>query len=164
MSPNCTFKFNEEKVFGKFEDTIYKKHKKYINLISSKKNIYDDGGKFFVSKELRINLFLLIKKAIKNINVQRKKRKITIPKTIPYLSIGDGKVFKLDLKKEKVEIFYEKQIKDLKYEIFKMQYSLLLGLLTRHFIFSNVVEDVEYYRSPNNYDERLHFLMNFLSV
>ena len=71
MSPKCTFKFNEEKVFGKFEDTIYKKHKKYINLISSKKNIYDDGGKFFVCKELRINLFLLIKKAIRNINVQR---------------------------------------------------------------------------------------------
>ena len=133
-------------------------------MISSKKNIYDDGGKFFVCKELRINLFLLIKKAIRNINVQRKKRKITIPKTIPYLSIGDGKVFKLDLKKEKVEIFDEKKIKDLKYELFKMQYSLLLGLLTRHFIFSNVVEDVEYYRSPNNYDERLHFLMNFLSV
>ena len=164
MSPNCTFKFNKEKVLGKFEDTIYKKHRKYINLISSKKNIYDDGGKFFVSKELRINLFLLIQKAIKNINVQRKKRKITIPKTIPYLSIGDGKIFKLDLKKEKVEIFDEKQIKDLKYEVFKMQYSLLLGLLTRHFIFSNVVEDVEYYRSPNNYDERLHFLMNFLSL
>ena len=45
-----------------------------------------------------------------------------------------------------------------------MQYSLLLGLLTKHFVFSNIVEDIEYYRSPNRYNEQLHFLMNFLSV
>ena len=56
------------------------------------------------------------------------------------------------------------QIKDKSFEIYTMQYSLLLGLLTKHFVFSNVVEDVEYYRSPNKHNKQLHFLMNFLSV
>ena len=107
---------------------------------------------------------MLIRKAIKNINYQREKRGIQIPKTIPYLSTGNGQVFRLNLKKENVEILKESQIKDKNFEIFSMQYSLLLGLLTKHFVFSNVVEDVEYYRSPNRYNERLHFLMNFLSV
>ena len=105
-----------------------------------------------------------MKKAIKNINYQRKKRGIKIPDTIPYLSTGNGQVFKLDLKKEDTKVLNQKQITDASYEIFIMQYSLMLGLLTKHFVFSNVVEDIEYYRSPNRYDEKLHFLMNFMSV
>ena len=164
LSPNCIFDLKTNKIYGKFQDTNFTKHKKYIDIISKKKSIYDDGGKFYVNQDLRINLLLLIRKAIKNINYQREKRGIQIPKTIPYLSTGNGQVFRLNLKKENVEILKESQIKDKNFEIFSMQYSLLLGLLTKHFVFSNVVEDVEYYRSPNRYNERLHFLMNFLSV
>ena len=164
LSPNCIFDLKTNKIYGKFQDTNFTKHKKYIDIISKKKSIYDDGGKFYVNQDLRINLLLLIRKAIKNINYQRKKRRIKIPKTIPYLSTGNGKVFRLNLKKENVEILKENQIKDKNFEIFSMQYSLLLGLLTKHFVFSNIVEDVEYYRSPNRYNEQLHFLMNFLSV
>ncbi len=164
MSPNCIFDFKTGKVKGKFQDTIFGNHKKYVDLISRKKNIYDDGGKFYVNDNLQISLQMLMKKAIKNINFQRKKREIEIPNTIPYLSTGNGQVFKLDLKKEDVKILNQKQITDSRYEIFIMQYSLMLGLLTKHFVFSNVVEDIGYYRSPNRYDERLHFLMNFMSV
>ena len=80
------------------------------------------------------------------------------------MSTGNGQVFKLDLKKEDIKVLNQKQITDASYEIFTMQYSLMLGLLTKHFVFSNVVEDIEYYRSPNRYDEKLHFLMNFMSV
>ena len=164
MSPNCIFDFKTGKVKGKFQDTIFGNHKKYVDFISKKKNIYDDGGKFYVNENLQINLKILIEKAIKNINFQRKKRGIKIPDTIPYLSTGNGQVFKLDLKNEDVKVLNQKQITDARYEIFIMQYSLMLGLLTKHFVFSNVVEDIEYYRSPNRYDEKLHFLMNFMSV
>ena len=164
MSPGCVFNLKSNRVSGNFHDTNFSKHKDYINIIYKKNDIYDSGGKFYVDRNLQINLLPLLTKAIKNINYQRKKRKIKIPNTIPYLSTGNDKVFKLDLKNENVEILDKNQIKDKSFEIFSMRYSLLLGLLTKHFIFSNVVEDIDYYRSPNKYNERLHFLMNFLSV
>lgn len=164
MSPNSIFDLESKKVSGTFQDTDFSKHKKYINIISKKKNIYDVEGKFYVDQSLQINLLLLINKAIKNMNHQRKKRNIKIPDTVPYLNAGDNKFYKLDLINEKAEIINKNEIKDKSYEIYTMQYSLLLGLLTKHFVFSNVVEDIEYYRSPNKYDKNLHFLMNFLSV
>ena len=50
----------------------------------------------------------MIEKAIKNINFQRK-RGIKIPDTIPYLSTGNGQVFKLDLKKEDTKVLNQKK-------------------------------------------------------
>lgn len=164
MSPGCVFDVKSNKISGKFYDTDFSKNKKYIDLISKKNNIFEEGGKFYINESLQINLLPLLKKAVKNINYQREKREIRIPKTIPYLSTGNNRVFKLDLNSENVEILSRNEIKDKSFEIFNMHYSLLLGLLTKHFVFSNVVEDINYYRSPNKYDERLHFLMNFLSV
>ena len=46
MSPNCIFDYKTGKVKAKFQDTIFGNHKKYVDFISKKKNIYDDGGKF----------------------------------------------------------------------------------------------------------------------
>ena len=50
------------------------------------------------------------------------------------------------------------------YEIFKMDYSMLVALLTRHVVWTNIEEDIHYFRKPNTYDENLHFLMNFLAL
>ena len=50
------------------------------------------------------------------------------------------------------------------FEVFKMNYAMLLGLITRHFTWTNIEEDINYYRKPDTYDENLHFLMNFLAI
>ena len=41
---------------------------------------------------------------------------------------------------------------------------MLVGLITRHFTWTNIEEDINYYRKPNTYDENLHFLMNFFAL
>ena len=50
------------------------------------------------------------------------------------------------------------------FEIFKMNYSMLVALLTRHVTWSNIEEDIHYDRKPDVHDSNLEFLMNFLAL
>ena len=39
---------------------------------------------------------------------------------------------------------------------------MLVGLITRHFTWTNIEEDINYYRKPNTYDEKSAFFDEFL--
>ena len=46
-----------------------------------------------------------------------------------------------------------------------MPYSLLVGLLTRHYNYSNVkTQHMTFYRKPNVFNRDLHILMSFLQL
>ena len=56
-------------------------------------------------------------------------------------------------------------IEDEAYEIFRMPYSLLVALLTRHYNFSNVkTQHMTFFRKPNIFNPDLHILMSFLQL
>ena len=88
---------------------------------------------------------------------------LSVPKKLVYIDIFEKSwLYKLNMKTNKV-IKHKKNI-DLgkEYEIFKMDYSMLVALLTRHVVWTNIEEDIHYFRKPNTYDENLHFFQPHL--
>lgn len=164
MSPGSIYDFKIKKMTGKFTDTNFKKLPKYMKKLENKSSKYELGGSFNITKKLELNLSFYLKRAIQNLNISRKKRNLILPKRIPYIQVDENFVYRLDLKKEDVIKLSKNKIKDKNYEVFRMPYSLMIGLLTRHFVFSNVIEDINYYRKPNKYDDNLFMLMNFLAI
>ena len=70
----------------------------------------------------------------------------------------------MDLNNNKVQRCLKTEDLGEEFEIFKMNYSMVLALLTRHVTWSNIEEDIHYYRKPDIHDANLEFLMNFLAL
>jgi hypothetical protein len=82
-----------------------------------------------------------------------------------FIDAGEAKLYRLSLKDAQVTRVAEKDIEDPAYEIFRVPYSLLIGLLTGHYNWSNVkTQHVWFYRKPNVFDAELHVLMSYLQV
>ena len=59
----------------------------------------------------------------------------------------------------------ENQIKDQNYEIFRCSYSLLIGLITGHFNYSNMKTGLmSFYRKPDIFDPNIHILMSYFQL
>jgi len=165
MSPKCTFDFKKKKFNGKFIDNEFKKYKKYLLKISKKRGKFEKNGEFYISKKYQLNLVKTLEKALLNLSRSRLKRKLPIPKRKVFLEVVEQKyIYELNLNNDKVVIHPKSKNLGKNFEIFKMNYAMLLGLITRHFTWTNIEEDINYYRKPNTYDENLHFLMNFLAL
>lgn len=165
MSPKCSFDFKNKIFKGKFVDNYFNKHPKYLNKIGKKKNNFTKNKDFHITKNYEIDLTKSLEKALTNLNSSRLKRELKIPKKLVYIDIFEKSwLYKLNMKTNKV-IKHKKNIYlGKEYEIFKMDYSMLVALLTRHVVWTNIEEDIHYFRKPNTYDENLHFLMNFLAL
>jgi UDP-MurNAc hydroxylase len=165
MSQKCTFDYKTKKFKGKFQDNNFAKFKKYLNLISKKPSKFEKNGGFYISRYHHKDLSKTMEKALDNLNKNREKRKLKIPNRKVYIDILEQDyIYELDIKNKKVIKKLNNQSLGNNYEIFKMNYSMLIGLMTRHFTWTNIEEDINYYRKPNTYDENLHFLMNFFSI
>ena len=165
MSQKCIFDFKTKKFKGKFQDNNFLQYKKYLNLISKKKSKFEKNGEFYISKNYHVDLTKSMEKALNNLNNNRKKRKLKIPKRKVYIDVLEQNyIYELNIKSNKV--IKRKKNQKLKgdFEKFKLNYSMLVGLITRHFTWTNIEEDINYYRKPNTYDENLHFLMNFFTL
>ncbi len=170
MSPNCTFDFTQKKFSGKFVDNDFNEYEKYLLEISKKKDgRYEKGGEFHISKKYQLsNLSKTLEKTLLNLSQSRLRRKLPIPAKEAFIDVTDQEyIYELNLTSNKV-------IRHLKtenfenlgedFEVFRVNYSMLFALITRHVTWSNIEEDIHYFRKPDTYDENLHFLMNFLAL
>ena len=82
-----------------------------------------------------------------------------------FLDIAEQEyLYELDLNNDKVVRLLKTENLGEEFEIFKMNYSMLVALLTRHVTWSNIEEDIHYDRKPDVHDSNLEFLMNFLAL
>ena len=165
MSPGCSFDFTKETFSGEFVDNNFKKHERYLSEISKKSGKFEEGGAFYISEKYRMNLVKTLEKTLINVENSRLRRKLPIPKRKVFIDILEqDHIYELNLKTNTVVTRLRTEDLGEEFEIFKMNYSMLIGLITRHFIWDNIEEDIHYYRKPNTYDQNLHFLMNFLAL
>ena len=82
-----------------------------------------------------------------------------------YIDVGHKHLYRMSLSDDTVEVMYEDQIKDENYEIFRCSYSLLIGLLTGHFNYSNMKTGLmTFYRKPDVFDPKIHILMSYFQL
>ena len=160
----------------KYEDQI-----DYLTHISKQKNIFDDGfigdtlekylphteeiqDVFLIGKSYQKNLKRLLKKA-RNNQFQWQKKMNFISKKSIFIDVGHEKLYRMNLENDDVEEVKESQIADNDYEIFRCSYSLLIGMLTGHFNYSNVKTPLmSFYRKPDVFDPKVHILMSYLQL
>ena len=170
MSPDCTYDFTQKKFSGKFVDNDFNEHEKYLTEISKKKDgRYEKGGEFHISKKYQLsNLSKTLEKTLLNISQSRLRRKLPIPVKKVFIDVTEQEhLYELNLTNNNVIMHlktesFENLGED--FEVFSVNYSMLIALITRHVPWSSIEEDIHYYRKPDTYDENLYFLMNFFAL
>ena len=83
-----------------------------------------------------------------------------------FFDVGQNCLYKLCFKNDFVERIDKKEkIKEKKFEIFKMSYELLLGIITKHFFWDNVNTNHVYFKRKNCQMNRdILNLMNYFNV
>ena len=82
-----------------------------------------------------------------------------------YIDVGHEHLYRLSLSDDSVETVMENEIKDNNYEIFRCSYSLLIGLITGHFNYSNMKTGLmSFYRKPDIFDPKIHTLMSYFQL
>ena len=136
----------------------------YFRKISKISSPFNKGGQFWVHPSERIDLTNLIKVARGKQIIWQNRYKIESD-LVFFLDLGQEYLYKMCLKNDMVEKVLEKKIKEKKYEIFRMPYSLFIGFLTRHYNYSNLkTQFVTFYRKPNIFYPELHILMSHLHL
>ena len=82
-----------------------------------------------------------------------------------FLDVNHKFIYRLSFKTQTIEKVKRKNIKDKKYEIFKMPYELLFGIITRHFFWDNVnTSHVYFVRKNCELNRHTLHLMNYLNI
>ena len=164
LSELNSYDFDSDSRNGKFKDTLFTSDSDYVIKISKLKNKFYMVGSFHISKSEHVDLTKILTMARVKQNSWQKKRNI-ISDAAFYFDIGENFLYRVCLNSEEVQKVEKNKIKDKFYEIFILPYSLLIGLCTGHYIWSNIkTQYVNYYRKPDIFDPNLHFLMNFFHV
>jgi len=136
----------------------------YLEDIAKRPSMFDEGQAFWIDPQFRVDLSPVLEQARLRQQEWQTRRKIVSDWAF-YLDIGEEFLYRLSLADTSVSRLREADIADDRYEIFRMPYALLVGLLTRHFNYSNVkTQHMRFYRRPNEFSADLHILMSFLQV
>ncbi len=136
----------------------------YLEDISKRPGMFDPGSGFWIDRRHRIDLTPLLEGARTRQHEWQIRRGIQSDWAF-YLDVGERTLYRLSLADVSVTRVAEADIADPKFEIFRMPYPLLVGLLTRHFNFSNVkTQNMRFFRRPNEFNADLHILMSFLQA
>ena len=123
-----------------------------------------EGGKFYISEDQQVDLGRLLAKARKNQQVWQERKNVVSDKAF-FIDVGHEELYRLCLADTDVTRVKEEDINDSVYEIFRMPYSLLIGILTAHYNYSNVkTQYMSFYRHPDDFDPDIHILMSFLQL
>ena len=164
LSEGCQFDLHTGQRFGEFNERGFSSERGYVESISRISGPFDEGGNFYIAPSERIDLTRMLTTARLN---QKKwqDRTDTKSQATYFIDVGESELYRLSLANTKVTRVKENNIDDERYEIFRIPYSLLVGLLTRHFNYSNVkTQHMSFFRKPNLFDPELHILMSYLQI
>jgi hypothetical protein len=164
LSEGVSFDLAAEEVIGDWVERTYNSEHDYIEEVAHQSGPFDEGGVFWVAPSERIDLTKMLTQARQKQATWQQRWQMKSEATY-FIDAGEAKLYRLSLKDAQVTRVAEKDIEDPAYEIFRVPYSLLIGLLTGHYNWSNVkTQHVWFYRKPNVFDAELHVLMSYLQV
>lgn len=164
LSEGCSFDFEIGERQGEYVESTFETEQDYMDLLARKPSIFSPGGKFYVALSERIDLTRLLKLARQ---AQRKwqERQGVTSRMAYYFDVGEETLYRLTLGDDDVTRVREEDIGDESYEIFRLPYELLLGLLTRHYVWSNVkTQHVTHFRKGDRMDPELMLMLNYLQT
>jgi len=175
------YDFETGKASADFIPITHDDQSEYLERISENKSIFDEEfisdklEKFYPHNELSSDIFIIgksyhqnlkriLKKARSNQIKWQSKMSIVSDKAF-FIDVGHEHLYRMSLADDTVETIQEEKIKDSNYEIFRCSYSLLMGLVTGHFNYSNVKTGLmSFYRKPDVFDPKIHILMSYLQL
>lgn len=164
LSQYCSFDFQGNKLAGTYSEVGYENQLEYIEAIATTPSMFDKGGRFWIAESERIDLTKLLKRAREKQLVWQRKRNYNSDGAF-LLDVGEPTLYRFCLADDSVSRIKESDISDGVYEIFRLPYSLLIGILTGHYNWSNVkTQHVSFYRKPNIFNPDLHILMSYLQL
>lgn len=164
LSEGNSFDFARGIRRGDYVERTYDTEAEYLERVANQPGVFSPQGLFYIAPSERIDLTRLLLMARQTQKRWQEKLKATSRMTY-FFDVGDENLYRLSLADEAVERVPEESIKDEAYEIFRLPYELLVGLLTRHYVWSNVkTQHVTYFRNSRGMDADLMLLLNFLQV
>lgn len=164
LSPKMSYDFETGEYEGEFVEHTHDSDWDYMVELSKKPTRFDAGGSFWISPEEHTDLTRLLRGARAHQYKYQERRGVESDMVF-FIDVGDEQLYRLSLADTEVSRVSEADIDDEYYEIFRLPYPLLIGLLTRHYIWSNIkTQYVNYYRKPDKYFQEIHTLMNYLQL
>jgi len=164
LSRGCIYDFDTGHYEGEYREIYYTDEIEYIDVISKAPGMFDVGGRFWIAESERIDLTKLLHKARKR-QMEWQRRRGYTSDGVFYIDVGDAALYRFPLNDASVSRLPETEIDDAVYEIFRVPYGLLIGVLTGHYNWSNVkTQYVGFFRKPNVFNPDLHILMSYLQI
>jgi L-ascorbate metabolism protein UlaG (beta-lactamase superfamily) len=165
VSEGCIFDSESGEVAGKYIEKTHATEAAYIEELANMPSLFGPKGRFYVAESERIDLSRLLHSA--RLTQKRHQEEMGLTsKSHFYFDVGEEQLYGLCLADENVVRIRESEIpKDQEYEIYRMPYELLLGMLTRHYVWSNInTQHISFYRHMPQLDHDLLLVLNFLQV
>ena len=164
LSEGMSIELPSGKINGTYVAPTHENKIDYIKRIAARPSPFEQGGKFWIDPEERIDLAPLLIKARERQDMWSK-RTGRSSQTVFYIDVGAKRLYRMKIGEPSVDRMLEAEIHDEAYEIFRVPYPLMVGLLTKHYNWSNVkTQFISFYRQPNHFDADLHILMSFLQL
>ncbi len=153
-----------KKALTPFEPVLYDDQIEYLRDIAGRPGPFDRGSLFHIEASERIDLTPLLARARERQKMWQDRKEVKSD-SVFFIDCGQEWLYRLCLGDLTVVRVKEAEIADAVYEIFRMPYSLLVGMLTRHYNYSNVkTQHMMFFRKPNIFNRDLHILMSFLQL
>ena len=159
-----TYDLAANQALSEYEPLSYDDQIEYLRDIASRPGPFEQNGLFNIQPSEWIDLTVALSRARERQKVWQDRKGI-VSDSVFLIDCGQEWLYRFCLADLSVRKTREDQITDEAYEIFRMPYSLLIGMLTKHYNYSNVkTQHMTFFRKPNIFNRDLHILMSFLQI
>jgi len=149
---------------GAYVERTHASEADYVERLAGTPGLFDAGGAFHIAPSERIDLCNLLSLAKQKFDKWAAIKALDT-RTVCFLDVGEATLYRIATDSQEVTRVARDAVADPRYEIFRLPYGLLVGLLTGHYKWSNVkTQHVMYFREPDQFDAALHQLMNHLHL
>ena len=164
LSESCSYDFNTGVKSGKYIESTYETEKAYMQRLSQIPSKYSRGGDFYIAPSERKDLTFLLSKARETQKRWQDRKKI-VSDSVWFFDVGEDNLYRLSLANTDVTRVPESEIEDEKYELFRMPYEVLLGMLIRHNHWTNVnTQHCWFNRKGDQMDTDVYELINYFQI